>query len=196
MFYSLQKPAVKNNFREEWKFPDFSIDQTNKNGVRIWGPRNAVIWTNREDQFFDFLCRASMVLSCQVQDPSFSDTLLTANPSLELISKLAGECNPGQRLIVLETHCQQLRKLFKDFVKPSELPKKITKTRKKIVLDGSRTFPPVRGCVFTEGHTCVQFMADPAAGHGLPRGTFLYASAPLPHKVSSLGFQKLRNRLI
>lgn len=123
-----------------------------------------------------------MVLSCQVQDSSFSDTML-ANPSLELISKLAAECDPGRRLSVLETHCQQLRKLFKDFVKPTEVPKKATKSSKRMVLDGGRAFPPVRGCVFTEGHTCVHYMADPAAGFGLPRGTFIYASAPLPQKV-------------
>lgn len=61
-----------------------------------------------------------MVLSCQVQDSSFSDTLL-ANPLVELISKQAGECDTGLRITVLETHCQQLRKLFKDFVKPAEV---------------------------------------------------------------------------
>ena len=124
-----------------------------------------------------------MVLSCQVQDPSFSSAILT-NPSLELISKLAGECDAGLRLPVIERHCQQLRKLFKDFVKPAELPKKVKISGKKMVLDGSRAFPPVRGCVFTEGYTCVHFIADPAAGFGLPRGTFIYASAPLPQKVN------------
>lgn len=127
-----------------------------------------------------------MVLSCQVQDPSFSDAILT-NPSLELISKLGGQCDPGLRLPVVEMHCQQLRKLFKDFVKPAELPKKVAKSGKKMVLDGSRAFPPVRGCVFTEGYTCVHFMADPAAGFGLPRGTFVYASSPLPQRVSYRG---------
>lgn len=137
------------------------------------------------DKTCPFLYRASMVLSCQVQDASFSDTLLAANPSLQLISKLADECDPGQRLTVIETHCQQLRKLFKDFVKPTQLPRKTTKSNKKIVLDSSRSFPPVRGCVFTEGHTCVQYMADPGAGFGLPRGTFVYASAPLPQKVGN-----------
>lgn len=124
-----------------------------------------------------------MVLSCQVQDPSFSNAILT-NSWLQLISKLAGECDPGLRLPVMETHCQQLRKLFKDFVKPSEEPKKEAKSSKKMLLDGSRPFPPVRGCVFTEGYTCVHFVADPAAGFGLPRGTFVYASAPLPQRVS------------
>jgi len=124
-----------------------------------------------------------MVLSCQVQDPSFSNAILT-NPSLDFISKLAGECDPGLRLPVLEAHCQQLRKLFKDFVKPANEPKKVAKSGKRMVLDGGRPFPPVRGCVFTEGYTCVHFMADPAAGFGLPRGTFVYASAPLPQRVS------------
>ena len=127
-----------------------------------------------------------MVLSCQVQDPSFSNAILT-NPSLELVSKLGGECDPGLRLPVMEIHCQQLRKLFKDFVKPAKESKKVAKGVKKMVLDGSRPFPPVRGCIFTEGYTCVHFMADPAAGFGLPRGTFVYASAPLPQRVSYSG---------
>ena len=124
-----------------------------------------------------------MVLSIQVQDSSFIDALL-ANSSSELISKLSGECNAGQRLNVLEKHCQQLRKLFKDFVKPAEIPKKAVKTGKRMALDSGRVFPPVRGCVFTMGHTCVHYLADPATGFGLPRGTFVYANAPLPQKVS------------
>ncbi|PFX24720.1 putative E3 ubiquitin-protein ligase HECTD4 [Stylophora pistillata] len=128
--------------------------------------------------------RASMVLSCQIHDSSFITAILK-NPSLELISRLSGECDPGLRLPVIQKHCQQLRKLFKDFVKPSEPPKKVTRSEKQIVLDGSRVFPPVRGCVFTEGHTCVHFMADPTAGFGLPRGTFVYASSPLPQKAPS-----------
>ena len=124
-----------------------------------------------------------MVLSIQVQDSSFIDALL-ANPSSELISKLSEECDAGQRLTVLEKHCQQLRKLFKDFVKPAEIPKKVVKTSKRMALDSGRVFPPVRGCVFTMGHTCVHYLADPATGFGLPRGTFVYANAPLPQKVS------------
>lgn len=124
-----------------------------------------------------------MVLSCQMHDSSFSDTFLADNQSLQLISKFAAECDPSLRLSVLEKHCQQLRKLFKDFIKPSHHSKKTTKWSKRIVLDGSRAFPPVRGCVFTEGHTCVLYKADPAAGFGLPRGTFLYATSPLARKV-------------
>ena len=104
-----------------------------------------------------------------MHDSSFSDTFLADNQSLQLISKFAAECDPGLRLSVLEKHCQQLRKLFKDFIKPSHHSKKTTKWSKRIVLDGSRAFPPVRGCVFTEGHTCVLYKADPAAGFGLPR---------------------------
>ena len=123
-----------------------------------------------------------MVLCCQVVDPSFRETLL-ANPSHGLVSALAAECDPGQRLPVLETHCQQLRKLFKDFVKLSDTPTNGPTNSKRLVLDAGRPFPPVRGCVFTEGHTCVHFMADPTVDSGLPRGTFVYASSPLPQKV-------------
>lgn len=127
-----------------------------------------------------------MVLSAQMHDSSFITAILS-NPSFEIISRLSGECDPGLRLPVIQKHCQQLRKLFKDFVKP-EPPKKATKIEKKIVLDGSQVFPPVRGCVFTEGHTCVHFMDDPTAGSGLPRGLFVYASSPLPQMVCKVIF--------
>lgn len=44
-------------------------------------------------------------------------------------------------------------------------------------------FPPVRACMFSSHLTSVTFLADPSAGGGLPRGTFIYATSPLPVQV-------------
>lgn len=49
----------------------------------------------------------------------------------------------------------------------------------------SRVFPPVRACVFSSRLTSVTFLADPSAGGGLPRGTFIYATSPVPVQVGT-----------
>ena len=128
-----------------------------------------------------------MVLSL-VKDPLFLKTL-TNEPAklLPVLRELGAECDPGERLSVNEAHCDELRMLFKEFVKPLEQANRRTKPR-KMVLDLYRAFPPVRGCVFTEGQMCVYFMAEPApparnTALNLPRGTFVYANLSVPIKV-------------
>lgn len=54
---------------------------------------------------------------------------------------------------------------------------------KEITWSPSRVFPPVRACMFSSHLTSVTFLADPSAGGGLPRGTFIYATSPLPVQV-------------
>lgn len=54
---------------------------------------------------------------------------------------------------------------------------------KEITWSASRVFPPVRACMFSSHLTSVTFLADPSAGGGLPRGTFIYATSPLPVQV-------------
>lgn len=116
-------------------------------------------------------------------------TRLAKEPSklFPLVRGLAAECDPGDRLDVVTAHCDELRKLFKEFVKPSDLASRQSRP-KKMVLDLYRRSPPVRGCLFTEGHTCVHFMADPAPSTrdtypSLPRGTFVYANSRVPIRV-------------
>lgn len=46
-------------------------------------------------------------------------------------------------------------------------------------------FPPVRACMFSSHLTAVTFLADPSAGGGLPRGTFIYATSPVPVQVGT-----------
>lgn len=54
---------------------------------------------------------------------------------------------------------------------------------KEITWCPSRVFPPVRACMFSSRLTSVTFLADPSAGGGLPRGTFIYATCPVPIQV-------------
>lgn len=54
---------------------------------------------------------------------------------------------------------------------------------KEITWCPSRVFPPVRACMFSSRLTSVTFLADPSAGGGLPRGTFIYATCPVPVQV-------------
>ena len=55
---------------------------------------------------------------------------------------------------------------------------------KEMTWDTSRTFPPVRACLFSHNLTGVTFLGDPSAGTGLPRGTLVYANMPIPYQVS------------
>lgn len=57
---------------------------------------------------------------------------------------------------------------------------------KEITWCPSRVFPPVRACMFSSRLTSVTFLADPSAGGGLPRGTFIYATSPIPIQVGIL----------
>lgn len=59
---------------------------------------------------------------------------------------------------------------------------------KEITWCPSRVFPPVRACMFSSRLTSVTFLADPSAGGGLPRGTFIYATSPIPIQVGILAF--------
>ncbi len=54
---------------------------------------------------------------------------------------------------------------------------------KEITWDSSRVFPPVRCSLFSHGMTGVTFLGDPSAGSGLPRGTIVYTTQPLPAQV-------------
>lgn len=54
---------------------------------------------------------------------------------------------------------------------------------KEITWSPSRVFPPVRACMFSSHLAAVTFLADPSAGGGLPRGTFIYATSPVPVQV-------------
>ena len=54
---------------------------------------------------------------------------------------------------------------------------------KAVTWDPSRVFPPVRACLFSHGLTGITFLGDPSAGSGLPRGTMVYATQPIPNQV-------------
>ena len=56
---------------------------------------------------------------------------------------------------------------------------------KEVTWDTRRAYPPVRACLFSHHMTGITFLSDPSAGSGLPRGTIVYASQPIPAQVSS-----------
>ena len=55
---------------------------------------------------------------------------------------------------------------------------------KEMVWEVSRSFPPVRACLFSQSLTVITFLGDPSAGSGLPRGTMVFANQPIPKEVS------------
>uniref|UniRef100_A0A2K6FY02 HECT domain E3 ubiquitin protein ligase 4 n=1 Tax=Propithecus coquereli TaxID=379532 RepID=A0A2K6FY02_PROCO len=92
----------------------------------------------------------------------------------------------GERLTVVEVQCERLRMLYRDCARPPPPPLQADRRQpKEITWSPSRVFPPVRACMFSSHLTSVTFLADPSAGGGLPRGTFIYATSPLPVQAPS-----------
>ena len=54
---------------------------------------------------------------------------------------------------------------------------------KEMVWEVTRSFPPVRACLFSQSLTVITFLGDPSAGSGLPRGTMVFANQPIPKEV-------------
>ncbi|KAJ3603715.1 hypothetical protein NHX12_028456 [Muraenolepis orangiensis] len=109
--------------------------------------------------------RACLVMAQLLEDSSFCEEFIQQCPAaVEVLNLVAQECSPGERLGVVESQCER--------------PKEITWCP-------SRVFPPVRACMFSSRLTSVTFLADPSAGGGLPRGTFIYATLPVPVQAPS-----------
>jgi hypothetical protein len=143
------------------------------------------------------------VLACHLRDDSFASLFIVhSSAAIDILKSLAKECSPGLRLPEEESKCHRLRMLYRDCAKPPPPPIKfptrsvssfsqfhasfdhqISFQAKEITWDTSRSFPPVRSCLFSHGLTVVTFLGDPSAGSGLPRGTLVYASQPIPSQV-------------
>ena len=79
--------------------------------------------------FAELRTRACMALAYHIKRPGFSRQFvggLSSSPA-SLLGRLAQECSPGQRLSLVESHCQSLRMLYRDCAKPA--PPKIEKPR-------------------------------------------------------------------
>lgn len=123
-----------------------------------------------------------MVLACQMKTPTFN-SVFNDHPSrpMQAIQGLANDCDPGERQSVLESHCQELRKLFKDLIKPSDVSFK--GRIKDIILDVTKDYPPVQGIMVSEENKVAHLVCEGASVPSLPRGSYLHANVSIPVKV-------------
>ncbi|EQB77390.1 E3 ubiquitin-protein ligase-like protein [Camelus ferus] len=122
-----------------------------------------------------------------LEDSLFCEEFIQQCPAaVEVLNLVAQECSAGERLAVVEVQCERLRMLYRDCARPPPPPLQADRRQpKEITWSPSRVFPPVRACMFSSHLTSVTFLADPSAGGGLPRGTFIYATSPLPVQAPS-----------
>uniref|UniRef100_K7F6L4 HECT domain E3 ubiquitin protein ligase 4 n=1 Tax=Pelodiscus sinensis TaxID=13735 RepID=K7F6L4_PELSI len=131
--------------------------------------------------------RACLVMAQLLEDSLFCEEFIEQCPAaVEVLNLVAQECSPGERLLVVEVQCERLRMLYRDCARPPPPPLQADRRQpKEITWSPSRVFPPVRACMFSSHLTAVTFLADPSAGGGLPRGTFIYATSPVPVQAPS-----------
>lgn len=131
--------------------------------------------------------RACLVMAQLLEDSSFCEEFIQQCPAaVEVLNLIAQECSPGERLCVVEAQCERVRMLYRDCARPPPPPLQTDQRQpKEITWCPSRVFPPVRACMFSSHLTSVTFLADPSAGGGLPRGTFIYATSPVPVQAPS-----------
>ncbi|XP_066272380.1 LOW QUALITY PROTEIN: probable E3 ubiquitin-protein ligase HECTD4 [Branchiostoma lanceolatum] len=131
--------------------------------------------------------RSCMVLATHMGDRSFAARFVENSSSvLNILRIMADEFTAGERLPAVEAQCERLRMLYRDCARPPPPPSEGPgRQPKEITWCTSRVFPPPRSCLFSHGLSGVAFLGDPSAGSGLPRGTFLYATAPVPSQAPS-----------
>uniref|UniRef100_A0A3B4BE60 HECT domain-containing protein n=1 Tax=Periophthalmus magnuspinnatus TaxID=409849 RepID=A0A3B4BE60_9GOBI len=131
--------------------------------------------------------RACLVMAQLLEDSSFCEEFIQQCPAaVEVLNLVAQECSPGERLCMVEAQCERVRMLYRDCARPPPPPLQTDRRQpKEITWCPSRVFPPVRACMFSSRLTSVTFLADPSAGGGLPRGTFIYATSPVPVQAPS-----------
>ncbi|XP_046872567.1 probable E3 ubiquitin-protein ligase HECTD4 isoform X1 [Hypomesus transpacificus] len=131
--------------------------------------------------------RACLVMAQLLEDSSFCEEFIQQCPAaVEVLNLVAQECSPGERLGMVEAQCERVRMLYRDCARPPPPPLQTDRRQpKEVTWCPSRVFPPVRACMFSSRLTSVTFLADPSAGGGLPRGTFIYATSPLPVQAPS-----------
>ena len=128
-----------------------------------------------------------------LDDENATRTLLETSPELlpKLIA-LARSLDPGERQIVMENHCEELRALFKEYVRPVHHEFSTEKKRSSMPcqLDITREFPIVFGCVFSRELTSVHYVCEPGdnACGAQPRGALIFADKPFPERVSKITF--------
>lgn len=118
---------------------------------------------------------------------------------LNSLITLAQSVDPGERQVVIENHCEELRALFKEYVRPvhHELNNEKKRSNMPCQLDITREFPLVRGCVFSRELTSVHYVNDPAANTSAtqPRGALIYADKTFPERVSNHSFTETKDQI-
>ena len=136
-----------------------------------------------------YLCRVFALLDVYLDDRDAALSVLETSPDLlPKLFTLAGSIDAGERQIVMENHCEELRALFKEYVRPvhHELSTEKRRSNMPCQFDITREFPLVFGCVFSRELTSVHYVCDPGdnAPGKQPRGALIFADKPFPERVS------------
>ncbi|XP_071946536.1 probable E3 ubiquitin-protein ligase HECTD4 isoform X2 [Antedon mediterranea] len=131
--------------------------------------------------------RASIVLATNMKNTAFAaEFVKPSSAPLEILRSLSSQCPAGDRLPVLASQCERLRMLYRDCARPPPPPSKsTTRPMKVMTFDPTRTFPPVCGCLLSQDFTELSFLSDLLYSTNYPRGTFVYASQPIPSMAPS-----------
>ena len=126
-----------------------------------------------------------------MDDEQTVNILMTSSPDLlSSLLTLACSLDPGERQVVIEVHCEELRSLFKEYVRPVHHEFSTEKKRSNMPnqLHITREFPLVRGCVFSRELTSVHYVNDPGdnISASQPRGAMIFADKAFPERVSHL----------
>ncbi|XP_030847057.1 probable E3 ubiquitin-protein ligase HECTD4 [Strongylocentrotus purpuratus] len=131
--------------------------------------------------------RACAVLAHHMNDSNFaSEFVMQTNRPLEVLKSLSQQCGTGERQKVLGAQCEKLRMLYRDCARPPTPPaKQSISSVHDMTLDPSRSYPPVKACLFSRCMTSLTFLGDPVTSGGLPAGVMCYATQAVPHQATS-----------
>lgn len=135
------------------------------------------------------MCRVFALLDVYLDDRDAALSVLETSPDLlPKLLTLARSIDPGERQIVMENHCEELRALFKEYVRPvhHELSTEKRRSNMPCQFDITREFPLVFGCVFSRELTSVHYVCDPGDNvpGKQPRGALIFADKAFPERVS------------
>jgi hypothetical protein len=90
----------------------------------------------------------------------------------------------------MDNHCEELRALFKEYVRPvhHEISTEKRRSNMPSQFDITREFPIVFGCVFSRELTSAHYVCDPVdnGSSKQPRGALVFADKPFPERVSNI----------
>ena len=137
--------------------------------------------------------RVFALLDVYLADQNAAQTILDTSPDLlPRLLTLARSLDPGERQVVMENHCEELRALFKEYVRPvhHEISTEKRRSNMPSQFDITREFPIVFGCVFSRELTSVHYVCEPGdnTSSKQPRGALIFADKPFPERVSKDGF--------